>query len=63
MNRESLNEFFEYTTFTWESYGKALERLPADALSRRSSTLDWDGTAGCGMSWGSKTRWTPRQRT
>jgi uncharacterized damage-inducible protein DinB len=42
MNREALNELFDYTTFTWESYGKALERLPADAFSRSLPGSGWE---------------------
>jgi uncharacterized damage-inducible protein DinB len=38
MDRDALNELFDYTAFTWESYGRALKTLPPDALARPLDT-------------------------
>ncbi len=34
LDRSALLELFDYTTFTWASYGRALEALPPDAFAR-----------------------------
>ena len=39
--RETLQELFDFTTFTWETYGKTVRRLPSDALTRPVPGSDW----------------------
>jgi uncharacterized damage-inducible protein DinB len=40
-DREALNELFDYTSFTWEAYGRSITALPPDALSRAVSGSEW----------------------
>lgn len=41
MNREALRELFDYTTFTWASYGVAMRTLPSDAFVRPIEGSGW----------------------
>jgi uncharacterized damage-inducible protein DinB len=40
-SRETLRELFDFTTFTWETYGNSLRRLPSDAIARPVPGSDW----------------------
>ncbi|MEX2159647.1 MAG: DinB family protein [Dehalococcoidia bacterium] len=40
-NRAALEDLFDYTTFTWESYGRSLKQLPPDALTRPIAGSGW----------------------
>jgi uncharacterized damage-inducible protein DinB len=41
LDRNGLRDLFEYTTFTWAAYGKALRSLPSDALMRPVPGSGW----------------------
>jgi len=41
MNRDALLELFDYTTFTWATYGKAMQQLPPDAFLRPIEGSGW----------------------
>ena len=41
MDRETLNDLFDYTTFTWESCRRIVARLPEDALTRPVEGSGW----------------------
>jgi uncharacterized damage-inducible protein DinB len=40
-DRRALSDLFEYTTFTWEAYGRAVARLPEGALTREAPGSGW----------------------
>lgn len=40
-DRNSLNELFDYTTFTWAAYGNAVRALPSGALTRPIEGSGW----------------------
>jgi uncharacterized damage-inducible protein DinB len=42
VNREALRELFDYTTFTWASYGIALRSLPPDACLQQVEGSGWE---------------------
>jgi uncharacterized damage-inducible protein DinB len=41
MNRDALLELFDYTTFTWATYGVAMQQLPPDAFVRTIEGSGW----------------------
>ena len=41
MDRDALRELFDYTSFTWASYGNALAQLPGDAFGREVDGPGW----------------------
>lgn len=41
MNREALNELFDYTTFTWEVYHRAIVKLPPGEFTRPLENSGW----------------------
>lgn len=41
MDRQTLAELFDYTTFTWTSYANAIRALPPDALTRPLDGSGW----------------------
>jgi len=40
-DRQTLNELFDYTTFTWETYARTARSLPPDALARPVEGSGW----------------------
>jgi len=41
IDRRSLDELYDYTTFTWATYGNALRTLPPDAIARPVAGSGW----------------------
>jgi uncharacterized damage-inducible protein DinB len=41
MDRQTLDELFDYTTFTWASYANAVRTLPPHALTRPLDGSGW----------------------
>jgi uncharacterized damage-inducible protein DinB len=41
MNRDALLELFDFTTFTWATYGRAMQQLPPDAFVRTIEGSGW----------------------
>ncbi|MEX2246268.1 MAG: DinB family protein [Dehalococcoidia bacterium] len=41
MNREALNELYDYTTFTWETYARAVKPLAPEELRRPLENSGW----------------------
>ncbi len=41
MNREALSELFDFTTFTWQTYAKALRDLPRDSITTPVPNSGW----------------------
>jgi uncharacterized damage-inducible protein DinB len=41
MNRDALNELFDFTNFTWETYARALKKLPPETLTRKIDGSGW----------------------
>jgi len=41
VDRQTLVELFDYTTFTWASYGNAVRTLPPEALTRQIDDSGW----------------------
>jgi uncharacterized damage-inducible protein DinB len=42
LNRDALRELFDYTDFTWASYGRCLGSLPPDAVTRPAAGSGWE---------------------
>jgi uncharacterized damage-inducible protein DinB len=45
-DRAALNELFDYTTFTWETYGRSLAALAPDAFTQPIPDSGWQTLAG-----------------
>jgi uncharacterized damage-inducible protein DinB len=41
MDRDALRELFDYTTFTWASYGNSVRALPAGAFTEAVGGSGW----------------------
>lgn len=44
-DRDALSDLFDYTTFTWESYRRTLDRLPPETLTRPLEDAAWPDIA------------------
>jgi uncharacterized damage-inducible protein DinB len=41
VDRDTLRELFDYTTFTWASYGKSARSLPDEAFTQSVEGSGW----------------------